>query len=475
MATASVKRDRWGTPLPGPWQKLPTGVKGGPPRLYQVADYDVSPVVQATGVAGEEYELVLCKGKIRLVDEKGMSVGFKQHFRAKASDNGLVTFPKPRIQKMMILKKFFEAAEERIAGEPLPTLKRSRTPIGPKQDQFSFWMTVQTVPTDNKPAVEIPVVESWRFELKAALKRVFDEEYLEWRLQDTAAHNTMAKERPLKRQKSDHEATAPAVATQGTIRLPETFGDVLFQLPGGSKIPLEVDSTTEISFAALVEAIVKTLFAVGRMCRGVEPLGVAYEQALMVRLQKNLADPAETKLFFGGQLLTPDNMTPLTSLVEQQRVVVIVTKEAVVKDFNVLRGIPLAEAPVVANLPPLFPDPVANLAAMPVASPSPLATGDIYLRLVKREPIKQEPVKEEPDVQRDIVALEAFMRLLPKERVGALVQCVFQTEDGTDRSYSGIVQSAHSDTLVDVLFEDNELEENLDVKDILIVELPRLQ
>ena len=544
VATASGQRDRWQTPLPGEWQKLPKGKKGGPEGRYQVAGYNVSPAFEAEGVAGQEYHLVLCKGEIRLLDKKGGSAGFQQNFSSVADEDGLVVFPQPQIKRIGDIRKTFEACEVGIAGSELPTQKRSRTRKGPKQELFPFWVCVRTAPMGNKPAVEIPVTDAWRFELKTKIEQINDEAYLEWRFGDTMNHNTMAltkngarmsedtagddtTEPLLKRQESASSSAGSSAVAPATTRLPETFGEatIYFQLQGRSKITLQVDSTTEISFAALVKAIVGTLLTFGRFSRGMDSLDVAYERMLVDGLRKQLADPAETKLLFGGESLTPDDMAPLTSLVEQLRVVVIVTTEAVIKDFDVLRGI---RNPFPATgFQALFPEEDSLAGTVPMApGSSPLASDasielvgvndepaeegfvkderalpptDVSIEVnVKHEPaggvfvkeefappasdvfielpsVEDEPaggvfVKEERLLGEDIALIREFFLRSPDQRKGSIVERV----DPTDCTLGVVVAVDEVNPYeVCVLFDDaEEVESNLKVgEDVLLVEL----
>ena len=262
-------------------------------------------------------------------------------------------------------------------------------------------------------------------------------------------------------------------------------------------------SSSHARFAALVKAIPASLLAISRFSQGTDSLDVDYKQMLVDRLEKQLADPVQTKRFCGGKSLAPGYMDPLTSLVERLRVVVIVTNEDVAKDIDVLRGIrnPLDTFPA-TGFEVLFPeeDTLAGTVPMapgssPPATDAPISVKDEPAREVcvkeerappatdvsfefihvKKEPAGEVPVKEERLLDEDIARMREFRRLPPHQRIGAVVERV----DQTGEYIRGVVIEVNKDApnVVHVLFEDDEeAKSNLKVgEDVLLVELPVLE
>lgn len=466
------------------WKQLPKGQQGTDAGLYQISNYYVKPppVVELTAKAlrkfekGTQVRAILYKGATPLVDDKGKNVGFESGDVLPLSQS--VTFDKLSVGKLIPMKRAFEAHEKRFHGA-----KGKRG--GPfKQGLYTYSIRVETVATPTQPSEELSVLDPFRFEVSSALRRIDHAGYRRWRKGATELHNKfLKKEEEPASSSAGSSAVAPA-----TIRSPHTFGTdtIHFQLAGDIRNPLQVDPTTEVRFSALVEAIVGSLVAIGRCSMREESLDVEYEQTLASNLKEGLANPAQTQLFFGGQLLTPEDMTPLTSIIERARVVVIVAAEAVVKDFDILRGkrSPLDDHPV-TGYEPLFLDEDSFDGTVPMASNASVELvhvkeeerdlPDVIIELagVKQEHAEEKVCvkKEEEDrfLRQDVALLQEFFLRLPAQRVGSIVQRV-----GSTNTRGVVVEANESDPCeVHVLFEEeDEVESNLKVgENLLLVEL----
>ena len=480
---------------------------------------------------GTRVQLVLAQGDTELLDANGQSVGFESGFEQVADENGVVQFDRCFFGKVATTKKIVQDVEVRN-GTYLPPRRRRKGQSAP--DRFHFWFFAQIIDPHGKPPRVVALKKQWRFRMVSKLDLIQDHLFLEWRLAFNAPYNArvsylndeaassstgssaavqeeaaavpaagladfplfpedpvaagMPELEPgspslLKRQKSDHEAESSSADSSAvapaTTRSPYTFGDdpFYFQLLGGTKMTLLVDPTTEISFAALVKAILESLLAISRFSQETDSLDVDYKQMCVDRLEKQLADQGGTKLLFGGEPLAPGYMDPLTSLVERLRVVVIVTTEDVAKDIDLLRGIrhPLDTFPA-TGFEVLFPeeDTLAGTVPMAPGSSPPATDAPIEFISVKDEPAREVCVKEEHLLDEDIARMREFWRRLPHQRIDSVVERV----DLTDCS-RGVVLGVDEDAPneVHVLFNGaEEVESNLKVgEDVLLVELPVLQ
>lgn len=473
------------------WESLPKEHSEGTGEgMIQISTKRLIPFPEVDELFRKEtvVQLVLVKGDTPLLDADGQSAGLKSGFEQVAGEDGVVKFDRCFFHNVSTTKEIVRKAEARNGTDP-PARRRPKGQPAP--DPFDFWFYAQIIDPHGKPPRAVALKKQWRFRMVSKLDLIKNQTFLDWRLKFNAPYNPRVSSLNSDSNHGNSEATsssansskaAPAQES-ATIILPPRFGDdpLVLAFPGLSGMVMQnmrEHADRQFGFTVLVSLIVKTIRATGSMERRGQPLDSNLEQELSRQLTEALFDPEKTRLLFDGKQLTPDDMSPLGSLVQRTRLDVD-APEAVVAVFKILAGYanpPSDPAPVSAEgtFPALFPDvgdPLATLATMPALEPgSPPPRMDLSVELIH---VKEELVKEEAGVDDDVAILRAFMKLSPDERVGARVVCNFQLDDGSIRPFKGTVTRSNSQKpfLVDILFDDGEEVTGCD--EFLVVELPK--
>lgn len=219
------------------------GEGGSSKGLYQVTDKDFIPKsshavpVKNPGIRdGEVVEVLLMYGDKAVYDSsaRNPNIGFRRGFEAKVKD-GCVEFPflafatKKRIMQCAI------GNNGKLSRKGKRGFDSTKIPTDPRMN-FPFWIKLRTKET----RIEIDMPEQWRFQIVTTLDHVDDEEYLQWRREQTEAHNTAEKAKRAKMAKSDKSEKRPSSSLQqATKERPKKRAKVR----SGSSLDREVSSS----------------------------------------------------------------------------------------------------------------------------------------------------------------------------------------------------------------------------------------
>jgi len=194
------------------------GEGGSSKALYQVTTKQFLPNLRFVVPAGELKiddgdwaEVVLMRGGTEIRDSSALkpNIGFTRGFEARvrrvespdAEDELQVEFPELTFGTKKPIMQCAIGDNGKLFRKGKPGFDPKKTPTDPNMD-FPFWIRVRTKGT----RIEFPMRQQWRFDLVTTLDHVDNEEYLEWRKEQTKDHNTAEKARMAKSGKSEKRA-----------------------------------------------------------------------------------------------------------------------------------------------------------------------------------------------------------------------------------------------------------------------------
>lgn len=228
------------------------GESGSSEGLYQLTDKKalpcsafIVPVNDKNIRDGDVVEAVLVYGSKKIYDlsAERPNIGFRRGFEGKVR---LVGLPDAKDKLQVELPDLTFATKKRIMQCAIgkngklfrkgkPGFNSKKIPTNPNME-FPYWIMFRTKETH----IEIPMPQQWRFQIMTSLDQIDDEEYLEWRKQQTEDHNTAEKARRAMMAKSNKSEKRPSSSLQqATKQRPKKRAKVR----SGSGLDREVSSS----------------------------------------------------------------------------------------------------------------------------------------------------------------------------------------------------------------------------------------